>query len=211
MPTGIFSTWDYKIFKAEQALNSKLKKNSYHPFVLKRHNVLVMEYLHEDLWKGVLLLVASVVGNALYLSRDVKDFHQYAGYLVFCLCLALWLIASSSFRRKLVVDHTTGAYRFYIHGRLRHQGPLHQIYIRMRAQKSGQGRLLYKLILHGYKLEEQQLSGFCEKYELLEILGRRMASKLNINYFDYQDVSTRHLVNQWPKRHTIAEEKAAPV
>ncbi|MGH0139921.1 UNVERIFIED_CONTAM: hypothetical protein FKN15_076019 [Acipenser sinensis] len=108
MPTGIFSTWDYKVYKAEQVLHNKMKKNHCYPFTLEKPN--------------------------------------------------------------------------------------------------GQGHLFYTLIINGYKIEEQQVCGFSENYEVLETLGKRMATRLNINYFDHIDISTRHLVTHWPKHQDTAEE-----
>ncbi|XP_046875667.1 transmembrane protein 249-like [Hypomesus transpacificus] len=145
------------------------------------------------------MLIASIIGTATYLNIDFDDHNKYGGFLVFTLCLSLWLLSSGAFRRRLVIDHMKKEYRFYIHEHLRHCGPLHQIYIRLISQKSGQGRRMFKLMLNGYKIEERELSGFSEKYELLECQGRRIANKLNLNYFDYADISKRHIVVHRPK------------
>ncbi|XP_042165769.1 transmembrane protein 249 [Oncorhynchus tshawytscha] len=172
MTIGIFGTWDHQFNATEQALTDKIKNNPCYPF--------------------------TIVKDEAYLFL-VQDHHKYTGFLVFSMCLSLWLVCSGAFRRRLVIDHKKKEYRYYIHTHLRHRGPLHQIYIRMIAQKSGQVLLMYKLMLNGYKIEERELSGFSEKYELLECQGRRIATKLNLNYFDYQDTSKRHLVIHRPK------------
>ncbi|KAK6491277.1 transmembrane protein 249-like [Huso huso] len=205
MPTGIFSTWDYKVYKAEQVLHNKMKKNHCYPFTLEKPNVFVMDYLHDDLWKGLLLLLASVIGSGVYLSGH-EDSHEFAAFFVLGLCLGVWFTASASFQRRLIIDHHAGVYRFYILQQLRQQGALNQIYIRTKAKRSGQGHLFYTLIINGYKIEEQQVCGFSENYEVLETLGKRMATRLNINYFDHIDISTRHLVTHWPKHQDTAEE-----
>ncbi|XP_031644791.1 transmembrane protein 249 isoform X2 [Oncorhynchus kisutch] len=163
MTIGIFGTWDHQFNATEQALTDKIKNNPCYPFTIVK-DVFVLEYLHENIWKGSLLLIASTIGTACYMNMEFGK-----------------------------------EYRYYIHTHLRHRGPLHQIYIRMIAQKSGQVLLMYKLMLNGYKIEERELSGFSEKYELLECQGRRIATKLNLNYFDYQDTSKRHLVIHRPK------------
>uniref|UniRef100_A0A4W5JSJ7 Uncharacterized protein n=1 Tax=Hucho hucho TaxID=62062 RepID=A0A4W5JSJ7_9TELE len=117
----------------------------------------------------------------------VQDHHKYTGFLVFSMCLSLWLVCSGAFRRRLVIDHKKKEYRYYIHTHLRHRGPLHQIYIRMIAQKSGEVLVLLLLFC-----QLQHIFIFIS--QLLECQGRRIATKLNLNYFDYQDTSKRHLV-----------------
>ncbi|MBN3284372.1 TM249 protein, partial [Polyodon spathula] len=212
MPTGIFSTWDYKVYKAEQVLHNKMKKNHCYPFTLEKPNVFTMDYHRDDLWKGLLLLLASVIGSGVYLSGHevslfvFQDYHEFAAFFVLGLCLGIWITASASFKRRLIIDHHAGFYCFYIHQQLRQQGALNQIYIRMKAKRSGQGHLFYRLIINGYKIEEQQVCGLSENYEVLEILGKRMATRLNINYFDHIDISARHLVTHWPKHQGPAEE-----
>lgn len=37
----------------------------------------------------------------------------------------------------------------------------------------------------------------------MEFLGRHIARKLNINYFDCQDTSYRHVVRHWPLGATL--------
>ncbi|XP_036827743.1 transmembrane protein 249 [Oncorhynchus mykiss] len=173
MTIGIFGTWDHQFNATEQALTDKIKNNPCYPFTIVK-DVFVLEYLHENIWKGSLLLIASTIGTACYMNMEFGDHHKYTGFLVFSMCLSLWLVCSGAFRRRLVIDHKKKEYRYYIHTHLRHRGPLHQIYIRMIAQKSGE-------VL------------------LLECQGRRIATKLNLNYFDYQDTSKRHLVIHRPK------------
>nr|XP_046216768.1 transmembrane protein 249-like isoform X3 [Oncorhynchus gorbuscha] len=164
MTIGIFGTWDHQFNATEQALTDKIKNNPCYPFTIVK-DVFVLEYLHENIWKGSLLLIASTIGTACYMNMEFGDHHKYTGFLVFSMCLSLWLVCSGAFRRRLVIDHKKKEYRYYIHTHLRHRGPLHQIYIRMIAQKSGQVLLMYKLMLNGYKIEERELSGFSEKYE----------------------------------------------
>ncbi|XP_067112409.1 cation channel sperm-associated auxiliary subunit TMEM249-like [Osmerus mordax] len=182
MPTGIFSTWDHQFIDNEQVVTDRIKENPRYPFK-EEENLFVLEYLHGNIWKGSLLLIASIIGTATYLNIDLDDHNKYGGFLVFSLCLSLWLLSSGAFRRRLVIDHMNKEYRFYIHEHLRHR----------------QGRRMFKLMLNGYKIEERELSGFSEKYELLECQGRRIANKLNLNYFDYADISKRHIVVHRPK------------
>ncbi|KAJ7991511.1 hypothetical protein DPEC_G00284640 [Dallia pectoralis] len=129
---------------------------------------------------------------------EFRDYNKYVGFLVFSLCMSMWLMCSGAFRRRLVIDHKKKEYCFYIHSYLHQTGPLHHIYIRIIGQKNGQGVLMYKLILNGHNLEKRELSGLSEKYQLMECQGRRIAKELNLNYFDYQDTSKHHIVVHRP-------------
>ncbi|XP_072110543.1 cation channel sperm-associated auxiliary subunit TMEM249-like [Mobula birostris] len=123
-----------------------------------------------------------------------------AGLFIFTLLLGLWLVLTSSGRRRLIISLNENEYEFYIRHHLEHKGPLHEIYIRLRSQKTGQGVLYYRLILNGPHIELLNLTGtkLTQNAEKLEKLGLRLATKLNLNYFDCSDVSTRHNIKQWP-------------
>uniref|UniRef100_A0A8C8D551 Transmembrane protein 249 n=1 Tax=Oncorhynchus tshawytscha TaxID=74940 RepID=A0A8C8D551_ONCTS len=190
MTIGIFGTWDHQFNATEQALTDKIKNNPCYPFtIVKDGKRSIADISH--FYLTVLLLLSQIILFQFICFQMVLwlDHHKYTGFLVFSMCLSLWLVCSGAFRRRLVIDHKKKEYRYYIHTHLRHRGPLHQIYIRMIAQKSGEVLVLLLLFCHG----------FSEKYELLECQGRRIATKLNLNYFDYQDTSKRHLVIHRPK------------
>ncbi|XP_042188503.1 transmembrane protein 249-like [Callorhinchus milii] len=164
----MFNTWAITLPKTEDILHKKLKMNPYHPFTCNQPNG--------------------------------EDHQQFSGFFILLLILALWMIFSSIGKRYLVLDMNMGMYKFYISGHLHFQGPLYNIYIRLKAQKNGYGELLYKLILNGENIEHQDLTGirFSEAPEKLERLGKRMASKLNLNYFDHLDKSDKHIIRHKP-------------
>ncbi|GCB84426.1 hypothetical protein scyTo_0025210, partial [Scyliorhinus torazame] len=65
----------------------------------------------------------------------------------------------------------------------------------------GQGKFYYKLILNGTYIEVISLTGikFSTNREKLEKLGMRLAAKLNLNYFDCVDLTTKHVIRHWPQ------------
>ncbi|CAM4581527.1 unnamed protein product, partial [Lepidochelys kempii] len=73
-----------------------------------------------------------------------------------------------------------------------------QIYVRLTAQTDAYGKCFYSLIINGYGLEVLALASLSDKYEQMEFLGRRIARKLKLNYFDYLDVSTHHVIRHRP-------------
>nr|XP_042717176.1 transmembrane protein 249 [Chrysemys picta bellii] len=60
------------------------------------------------------------------------------------------------------------------------------------------GKRFYSLIINGHGLEVLTLASLSDQYEHMEFLGRRIARKLKLNYFDYLDVSTRHVIRHRP-------------
>lgn len=41
----------------------------------------------------------------------------------------------------------------------------------------------------------------------IDYLGRRIARKLNLNYFDYEDISTRHVIRHQPPENKKEEDE----
>ncbi|XP_037658987.1 transmembrane protein 249 isoform X1 [Choloepus didactylus] len=112
--------------------------------------------------------------------------------------VGLWLMISSLPRRRLVLNHTRGIYHFSIQGRTVCQGPMHLVYVRLALSSDAYGKCFFQLVLCGHQLEPLVLVQLSERYEQMEFLGRHIARKLNINYFDCQAMSYWHVVRHWP-------------
>ncbi|XP_030405345.1 transmembrane protein 249-like [Gopherus evgoodei] len=130
--------------------------------------------------------------------RPLQVFQDYSGFFVYGTLVGFWLLLSSMHKRHLVINHVQGCYQIYIKRRLWEEGPLHQIYVRLTAQMDAYGKCFYSLIINGHGLEVLVLANLSDKYEHMEFLGRRIARKLKLNYFDYLDVSTRHVIRHRP-------------
>ncbi|XP_063565700.1 cation channel sperm-associated auxiliary subunit TMEM249 isoform X3 [Gorilla gorilla gorilla] len=160
-------------------------------------NVFVLEYYLDTLWKGMLLFIISVVLVSFSSLREVQKQETWV-FLVYGVGVGLWLVISSLPRRRLVLNHTRGVYHFSIQGRTVCQGPLHLVYVRLALSSDAYGRCFFQLVLGGHRLEPLVLVQLSEHYEQMEYLGRYIARKLNINYFDYLATSYRHVVRHWP-------------
>ncbi|XP_074918145.1 cation channel sperm-associated auxiliary subunit TMEM249 [Chelonoidis abingdonii] len=158
--------------------------------------------------------------------RPLQVSQDYFGFFVYGTLVGFWLLLSSMHKRHLVINHVQGCYQIYIKRRLWEEGPLHQIYVRLTAQTDGTapargesppcphgtlvphwlplacpaayGKCFYSLIINGHGLEVLALASLSDKYEHMEFLGRRIARRLKLNYFDYLDVSTRHVIRHRP-------------
>ncbi|XP_074843328.1 cation channel sperm-associated auxiliary subunit TMEM249 [Carettochelys insculpta] len=197
MLRGAFALWNLGFLHVERSLAHRLHKNMHFPFQVRQPNVYVMEYYKDTLWKGALIFLLCVLGGVFYFKSE-KISQDYSGFFVYGILVGFWLLLSSMHKRHLVINHNRGCYQIYIKQRLWLEGPLHQIYVRLTAQSDASGKLFYSLIINGYGLEVLALASLSDKYEPMQFLGRRIAHKLKLNYFDYLDMSGHHVIRHWP-------------
>ncbi|XP_058132252.1 cation channel sperm-associated auxiliary subunit TMEM249 [Dasypus novemcinctus] len=192
-----FQLWALGCVCTERHLAKRLKSNSFYPFMQQQPKVFVLEYYLDTLWKGSLLFAVCLL---LVVFGVVSEVHRQAtwGFPACGMVAGLWLMVSSLPRRRLVLNHTRGIYHFSIQGRTVCQGPLHLVYVRLALSSDAYGRSFFQLVLCGHKLEPLVLVQLSERYEQMEFLGRHIARKLDINYFDHQATSYRHVVRHWP-------------
>ncbi|XP_007464664.1 PREDICTED: transmembrane protein 249 [Lipotes vexillifer] len=192
-----FQLWAQGLFCTERNLARRLKNNSFYPFTQQQPNVFVLEYYLDTLWKGTLLFIVCVFLVSFGLVSEVQRQETW-GFPACGVAAGLWLMISSLPRRRLVLNHVRGVYHFSIQGRTVCQGPVHLVYVRMALSSDAYGRCFFQLVLCGHKLEPLVLVQLSERYEQMEYLGRHIARKLNINYFDCRATSYRHVVRHWP-------------
>ncbi|XP_037588355.1 transmembrane protein 249 [Cebus imitator] len=226
-----FRLWSLGLFCPERRLARCLKNNSFFPFEQQQPNVFVLEYYQDTLWKGMLLLAVCVVLVSVSSLRKVRapgpppppsapagppctrsgaprgarpqvQKQETWVFPAYGVAVGLWMVVSSLPRRRLVLNHPRGVYHFSIQGRAVCQGPLHLVYVRLASSSDAYGRCFFQLVLGGHRLEPLVLVQLSEHYEQMEYLGRYMARKLNINYFDYLATSYRHVVRHWPPSST---------
>ncbi|XP_047419875.1 LOW QUALITY PROTEIN: cation channel sperm-associated auxiliary subunit TMEM249 [Sciurus carolinensis] len=192
-----FHLWALGFFCTERHLAKRLKNNSFYPFTQQQPGVFVLEYYLDTLWKGMLLFVVCLILVCSGFVRQVEKQETW-GFPAYGMVVGLWLMISSLPRRRLVLNHTRGIYHFSIQGRTVCQGSMHLVYVRLALSSDAYGRCFFQLVLCGHKLEPLVLVQLSERYEQMEYLGRHIARKLNINYFDYLASSYRHVVRHWP-------------
>ncbi|XP_014353230.1 cation channel sperm-associated auxiliary subunit TMEM249 [Latimeria chalumnae] len=204
--TKLITLWLQKTFQPDRTLLTQMKKDPCYPFLMVKPRLYALEHWNSNLWKGILLLIVSIIGGGIYFSSEIMDFHLCTAFFVVGPLFGSWMVLTSASKRRLIVDHIHGNYKFYIRQGLVHKGFLHNIYIRLVAQRTGQGKMYYKLILNGYKMEEFEICGLTDKHEALEVMGNKMAERLHLNYFDYKDQSTKHLIRHWPPIYSFEKK-----
>ncbi|XP_040350695.1 cation channel sperm-associated auxiliary subunit TMEM249 isoform X1 [Herpailurus yagouaroundi] len=198
-----FQLWALGLFCTERHLAKRLKNNSFYPFIQQQPNVFVLEYYLDTLWKGTLLFVVCLLLVSFGFVSQVQKQETW-GFPACGVVVGLWLMISSLPRRRLVLNHTRGTYHFSVQGRTVCQGPMHLVYVRLALSSDAYGRCFFQLVLCGHKLEPLVLVQLSERYEQMEYLGRHIARKLNINYFDCLTKSYRHVVRHWPLGATFS-------
>ncbi|XP_060143067.1 cation channel sperm-associated auxiliary subunit TMEM249 [Globicephala melas] len=198
-----FQLWAQGLFCTERNLAKRLKNNSFYPFTQQQPNVFVLEYYLDTLWKGTLLFIVCFFLVSFGLVSEVQKQKTW-GFPAYGVGVGLWLMISSLPRRRLVLNHVRGVYHFSIQGRTVCQAPMHLVYVRMALSSDAYGRCFFQLVLCGHKLEPLVLVQLSERYEQMEYLGRHIARKLNINYFDCLATSYRHVVRHWPPGATFS-------
>ncbi|XP_059024652.1 cation channel sperm-associated auxiliary subunit TMEM249 [Mustela lutreola] len=198
-----FQLWALGLFCTERHLAQRLKHDSFYPFTQQQPNVFVLEYYLDTLWKGALLFVVCLVLVSFGLVSQVLKQETW-GFPACGVVVGLWLLISSLPRRRLVLNHTRGTYHFSIQGRTVCQGPMHLVYVRLALSSDAYGRCFFQLVLCGHQLEPLVLVQLSERYQQMEYLGRHIARKLNINYFDCSATSYRHVVRHWPLGATFS-------
>jgi len=131
----------------------------------------------------------------------VQDSHSYVKELnVYVLPPALMLLflVPALWRHRLVrtyvIDAANGFYEFYISTALVYRGRLRNAYVRLKGIGTGGGETYYCLIFNGYQMEELTITGYTTSLMKLRKLGRRLAMRLNVNYFDVHDLSSHHTI-----------------
>ncbi|XP_053105287.1 cation channel sperm-associated auxiliary subunit TMEM249 isoform X4 [Hemicordylus capensis] len=190
--------WQCSFWNVEKTLSNKFQQNKHFPFQVQQPNVFVMEYYKESLWKGLLVFLVFLALTIAYFYTASERTQDLSAGLFFGMLMGVWLILSSMNKRRLIINHVKGVYQFYIKGRLWHESPLHQIYVRLMPQSDAHGKLFFSLIINGYHLEMLTLADLSNKYQEMDVMGRRLARNLNLNYFDYKDISTRHVIRHKP-------------
>ncbi|XP_008569936.1 PREDICTED: transmembrane protein 249 [Galeopterus variegatus] len=179
-----FQLWALGLFCTERHLARRLKNNSFYPFTQ-----LQPDAPRPLRWSP---------------RRQQVRKQETWGFSAYGMGVGLWLMISSLPRRRLVLNHARGLYHFSIEGRTVCQGPMHLLYVRLALSSDAYGRCFFQLVLCGHKLEPLVLVQLSECYEQTEYLGRHIARKLNINYFDYLATSYRHVVRHWPLGSTFS-------
>ena len=190
---GIFGTWDLSFWaRPGDIFQAKLEKNPIHPFTETRPHRYEVTLRSPWLWISILLMIVVLLCTIIYCTMNTPD--QMLAFGIIAFVITVYNVHVYNDVRRIVIDLNEKEYEFYKGNHLVYRGHVHNVYIRLVGQKSGTGDVYYKVALNGYHLEEQALTSITVRKEKLEKLGRKLATRLNINYFDWMDKSTKHVI-----------------
>nr|XP_039252084.1 transmembrane protein 249-like [Styela clava] len=182
--------WD----RPEIKLKRKLRENPLFPFK-ETDDVYCMEIKNVSFYVGIFtFFVSFVVGFGYWYQRKRFSNELFDTFFIFSMVLSLRLIQYNWQTRRIEIEKDGEQYYFYIGRKLVYTGKIYNIYIRLRGQRSSNGSTYYRIILNGFNIEEQDITSMSTNKNELEKLARTISGRLNINYFDSDDVSIGHIV-----------------
>jgi len=119
------------------------------------------------------------------------------------------LLCNNLKSRTLEIEVDGQHYYFYIGSSLIYKGNVCDMYIRLRRQQCTSGVNYFYLVLNAYRVEQFSITRLTENYRELKRHGKRMGYKLNLNYFDPDDISCEHAVRHMISYNTFCEERMA--
>ena len=194
MVVGIFTSWEVDFFdKPENVFKRNLAANQTYPFVTISKGLYVLRVKTPRWAIGLLFSAITIIATTLayVTSEKVDEYIIFPCVVLFgCLAMSMYHVR----QRTFVLDTIRKMYEFYRGDKLIYRGHVHNLYIQLKGQKSGGGETYYQVVLNGYLVDEEPISGATTKKEIMARLGRRLAAKLDINYFDEYDKSRDHVI-----------------
>ncbi|XP_078572208.1 cation channel sperm-associated auxiliary subunit TMEM249-like [Branchiostoma floridae x Branchiostoma japonicum] len=194
---GIWVTWNLNIWdRPEDFLKKRLTKNPTYPFREVSPNNFAVEIRDWRLQFGYLTAIFGLVtACSWYFIFGYFDEYFFL-VTVSALVTCMYLIGCFRQPRKLFLNSESLEYQWYKGEDLVYRGHYHNVYLRLAGQSTGSA-IYYKLVIRGYKIEGQDLCRATKNREKLIKLARRLAAKLNLNFFDYEDSSSSHAIRHY--------------
>ena len=184
--------WTARLRYAEDVLEENFRWSPVYPFEEIEPNIFLLTVVSSRLYVAgtiaVLILLISVI------TFSIIGVNEYIVYPIIALVLFSSQVLSAWDERRYVLDSNAFMYEYYRGKKLVYRGHYHNIYIRLKGQNSGGGDTFYSLVLGGYLVDEESISATTPRLQKLAKLGRRLAGRLQLNYFDSPDTSRCHII-----------------
>ena len=206
---GIFTVWSVELIdKAENVFRRKLDKNPTHPFEAVGPGIYHLEVKPVRLWFFTGCLVTAIIATISQYWSKPADFE-----LLFYVAASVGAGIAVLYYRKVrmyIIDTNKNLYEFYLGEMLIYRGHVHNIYIRLKGQKTANGEMRYQVVLNGFMIEEVVITSSSQRNNKLAKLARRLAHRLNLNYFDTPDKSRYHVIRHQCPYRLMYDEKYEP-
>ena len=192
---GIFTAWNGLNFveKPDSIFKRKLEHNPIFPFEETDLNVYVMTARSARCIVGLLLFFGVIGGTAL-LYYNIGHVDEM---IIFPVTVAILFLVHSLMNiksRTYVLDNNLKMYEFYRGRKLIYRGHYHNIYIRLKGENAGGGDVYHSIVLGGFHIDEYAITGSMITAKRLTKWGRRLAHRLDLNFFEAADKSRDHVI-----------------
>ena len=191
---GIFTQVEVSLLdKTEAFFKKKLEDNPCHPFEEIKPNVFVMSVKSGKFYGGVVFIISVILCTVI---ADLMSgaFSEFFVFPIVIITYSSCLVVCSFPRRTYLINSTEKFYEYYVGKQLIYKGHLHNCYIRLKGVSAGGSEIYYNVVINGYMMEEQVITSSSTRREKLGKLARKLAHKLEINYFDCFDKSREHVI-----------------
>ena len=192
--TGIFTKWEFDLLeKPETLFKRNLDINPTFPFVPLRPGLYALRVTSARWAIGVIFMAITILITvfAFGTSSEIDEFMVFPVLVLLC---SFFVTLSYAKAKVFVLDAEAKMYEFYRGNRLIYRGHVHNLYIRLKGQNSGGGDTYYQVVLDGYLVDEEPITGSTTRKDRLAKLARRLSARLNINFFDSTDKSRYHVI-----------------
>ena len=174
-------------------LKRNLDNNPVYPFEEIEPNIYVLTVTTSRYYIacGVAILTVFISGLVFGIAGEVNEYIIFPAVVVVLFGGQAYI---SYKERRYVLDSNELMYEYYRGNQLIYRGHYHNVYIRLKGQSSGGGDTYYTVVLDGFNLNEEAISANSTKLKKLAKLARKLATRLNVNYFDSPDKSRCHVI-----------------
>lgn len=192
---GLLSTSiDVALFeRPDVILKQNLDRNPIFPFVVIGDNVYALTVQSSKLYMYTFLaLVTAVVTTSIYGYQE--NANELLIYPIIIFLGFFRQIVKFWKDRTYVLDSNKKMYEFYRGNKLIYRGHYHNIYIRLIGQNTGNGDVYYNVVLEGYYVDSTTITSAVTFPKKLMKLAKKLAYRLDLNYFDPADRSRGHII-----------------
>ena len=162
---GIFGTWNLNFWAMpEEVFQAKLEKNPIHPFTETTPDHFEVTLRSPWLWMSLICLIGTSIVTVCNYATNPLD--QSLTYFIMAIMVFLYSTFVYSDLRRIVIDTTRHEYEFHVGSRLVYRGHIHNVYIRLVGQKSGewsssQCTQSVSLVVYYMILKQSHISPWC--------------------------------------------------
>ncbi|CAK9300453.1 unnamed protein product [Gordionus sp. m RMFG-2023] len=195
---GIFNSWEIHFTKSTiQDLRDNFLQNPYYPFnkVENSNSFILDDKVKLRDWYYFAFILIFLISGFYFISQiiNLTIWHDFATLMVIVFLGLLYLFYAKLQSKKLVVDLRTLTYTYIRCNNIIYQGALNEVYIRLEHTKFS-SKLYYVIKIGGHRIKPIYLCKASCNLKALKIFATQIALRLNLNYFDFTDSSTEHII-----------------